>query len=630
MSPDDLALSSPAPAPATLGESAAPPRQNRLVPNQERWPLDPQKPVLELDNVSIGFGGRPVLSGLSLQIVPGKTTVIVGRSGSGKSVLLKLMMGLLRPHSGKVIAFGRDLTKVSQLELLELRKRMGMLFQNYALFDALSVEDNVGFPLRENSRLPQREISTLSRELINILGLGGSEHLLPAELSGGMKKRVSLARALVFNPEVVLFDEPTTGLDPIMIEKVDEMIALASKRYQITSVIISHDMASTARLADRVAFLHEGQIVFLGSYQEFRACTLPPVQSFVAGAQTSRLGASVPDGPDMRVAPAAPTFAHGADATVDEADAFDEEVADGANDGANDADDDADADRDLDDEDTRPALQAAAPAGAGQVTGGYPGGLTGPLPADLVGVAPAVELVGVYKQFGGKHVLRGIDLAIYPKKTTVLIGASGSGKSVIIKHIMGLFKPTRGQIKVFGQDIVPLGEDQMNAVRSRFGLVFQHAALLDWLSVYGNVEFPLKERRVGTGQQIREQVLEILERLNITDIMHRMPGEISEGQKKRVGLARAIVMKPEILIYDEPTTGQDPLRTRDIDDMIEETQRRFDITSIVISHDMASTFRIAHMVAMLHQGHIAAYGTPEQLLASTNPQVQHFIHAGAV
>lgn len=630
MSPDDLALSSPAPAPATLGESAAPPRQNRLVPNQERWPLDPQKPVLELDNVSIGFGGRPVLSGLSLQIVPGKTTVIVGRSGSGKSVLLKLMMGLLRPHSGKVIAFGRDLTKVSQLELLELRKRMGMLFQNYALFDALSVEDNVGFPLRENSRLPQREISTLSRELINILGLGGSEHLLPAELSGGMKKRVSLARALVFNPEVVLFDEPTTGLDPIMIEKVDEMIALASKRYQITSVIISHDMASTARLADRVAFLHEGQIVFLGSYQEFRACTLPPVQSFVAGAQTSRLGASVPDGPDMRGAPAAPTFAHGADATVDEADAFDEEVADGANDGANDADDDADADRDLDDEDTRPALQAAAPAGAGQVTGGYPGGLTGPLPADLVGVAPAVELVGVYKQFGGKHVLRGIDLAIYPKKTTVLIGASGSGKSVIIKHIMGLFKPTRGQIKVFGQDIVPLGEDQMNAVRSRFGLVFQHAALLDWLSVYGNVEFPLKERRVGTGQQIREQVLEILERLNITDIMHRMPGEISEGQKKRVGLARAIVMKPEILIYDEPTTGQDPLRTRDIDDMIEETQRRFDITSIVISHDMASTFRIAHMVAMLHQGHIAAYGTPEQLLASTNPQVQHFIHAGAV
>lgn len=626
MSPDDLALSSPAPAPATLGEGAAQPRQNRLVPNQERWPLDPQKPVIELDNVSIGFGGRPVLSGLSLQIVPGKTTVIVGRSGSGKSVLLKLMMGLLRPHSGKVIAFGRDLTKVSQLELLELRKRMGMLFQNYALFDALSVEDNVGFPLRENSRLPQREISSLSRELINVLGLGGSEHLLPAELSGGMKKRVSLARALVFNPEVVLFDEPTTGLDPIMIEKVDEMIALASKRYQITSVIISHDMASTARLADRVAFLHEGQIVFLGSYQEFRACTLPPVQSFVAGAQTSRLGASVPDGPDMRVAPAAPTFAHGADATVDEADAFDEEVADGAND----ADDDADADRDLDDEDTRPALQAVAPAGAGQVTGGYPGGLTGPLPADLVGVAPAVELVGVYKQFGGKHVLRGIDLAIYPKKTTVLIGASGSGKSVIIKHIMGLFKPTRGQIKVFGQDIVPLGEDQMNAVRSRFGLVFQHAALLDWLSVYGNVEFPLKERRVGTGQQIREQVLEILERLNITDIMHRMPGEISEGQKKRVGLARAIVMKPEILIYDEPTTGQDPLRTRDIDNMIEETQRRFDITSIVISHDMASTFRIAHMVAMLHQGHIAAYGTPEQLLASTNPQVQHFIHAGAV
>lgn len=567
------------PSPATAGpqvEAPAAPRKNRLVPGLERWPIDPQKPVIELVDVSIGFGGRPVLDGLSLQIPAGKTTVIVGRSGSGKSVLLKLMMGLLRPQRGKVIAFGRDLAKVTQVELLELRKRMGMLFQNYALFDALSVEDNVSFPLAENSSLPDREISTLAQELIGILGLGGSERLLPSELSGGMKKRVSLARALVFNPEVVLFDEPTTGLDPIMIEKVDQMIALTAKRYQITSVIISHDMASTARLADRVAFLHEGKIVFVGNYQELRASQLPPVRSFVEGAQTSRLAA------DLTAAAAA-------------------------------------ADGDDDDEHTAP--RAPAPSA---------GGSAGPLPADLVGVAPAVELIGVHKVFGGKHVLRGIDLAIYPKKTTVLIGASGSGKSVIIKHIMGLFKPTQGQIKVFGQDIVPMNEDQLNAVRARFGLVFQHAALLDWLTVYGNVEFPLKERRAGNAQQIRERVLEILERLNIADIMHRMPGEISEGQKKRVGLARAIVMKPEILIYDEPTTGQDPLRTRDIDDMIEDTQRRFDVTSIVISHDMASTFRIAHMVAMLHQGQIAAYGTPEQVRASPNPQVQHFIHAGAV
>ncbi|MEZ4364306.1 MAG: ATP-binding cassette domain-containing protein [Kofleriaceae bacterium] len=536
-------------------------RQNLLIPNLERWPLELDKPVIELVDVSIAFGKLQVLDGLSLQIVPGKTTVIVGRSGSGKSVLLKLMMGLLRPDRGKVLLFGRDLSAVSPLEILELRKRMGMLFQNYALFDALSVTDNVAFPLTENSRLGRRDIEQLAQELVRILGLSGSEHLLPAELSGGMRKRVSLARALVANPEVVLFDEPTTGLDPIMIQKVDEMIALAAAQYQITSAIISHDMASTARLADRVGFLHDGKIIFYGTYEEFRVSELPPVRTFVDGARTSRLSASE-----------------------------EEEVT------------------------AKIELASAVPE------------------ATRLAAAetPDIELVGVHKQFGGKHVLRGIDLAIYPKRTTVLIGASGSGKSVIIKHIMGLFKPTQGQIKVFGHDIVPMTPDQLNSVRSHFGLVFQHAALLDWLSVYGNVEFPLVERRQFSKQEIRERVLEILERLKITDIMHRMPGEISEGQKKRVGLARAIVMKPQILIYDEPTTGQDPLRTRDIDNMIEETQQRFDITSIVISHDMASTFRIAHMVAMIHQGRIAAYGTPAEILASPAEEVRQFIRAGAV
>lgn len=543
------------------GTGAPPPdRQNRLIPNLERWPLDPDKPVIELVDVSVAFGKLQVLDGLSLKITPGKTTVIVGRSGSGKSVLLKLMMGLLKPDKGKVILFGRDLASVSPLEILELRKRMGMLFQNYALFDALSVTDNVAFPLVENSSLPRRDIVQFSNELVKVLGLGGSEKLLPAELSGGMRKRVSLARALVANPEVVLFDEPTTGLDPIMIEKVDEMIALAHEQYQITSVIISHDMASTARLADIVGFLHDGKIVFTGTYQEFRASELPPVKTFVAGASTSRLAA---DEDEVTAKVEVPT-----------------------------------------------GQTAAEQLAAKQ--------------------KPAVELVGVHKTFGEKPVLRGIDLAIYPKLTTVLIGASGSGKSVIIKHVMGLFKPTQGEIKVFGENIVPMNDDQLNKVRERFGLVFQHAALLDWLNVYDNVEFPLKERHAGSRQEIRERVEEILERLKITDIMKRMPGEISEGQKKRVGLARAIVMKPEILIYDEPTTGQDPLRTRDIDDMIEETQQRFDITSIVISHDMASTFRIAHMIAMIHQGQIAAYGTPAEIRASKNPVVQHFIHAGTV
>lgn len=527
------------------------PRRNLLLPANERWPLDPDKPVIELTDVYKSFGDKQVLRGLNLKIIPGKTTVVVGRSGSGKSVLLKLMMGLLKPDRGKVILFGRDLSKVSPVEVLELRKRMGMLYQNYALFDALAVEDNVGFTLIENSNLRRRDIMKLSHELIRILGLSGSEHLLPSELSGGMKKRVSLARALVANPEVVLFDEPTTGLDPIMISKVDEMIALANQQYQITSAIISHDMASTKRLADRVAFLHDGEIVFYGTYDQFLDSQLAPIRAFIDGASTSRLS---------------------------------------------------------------------------RVTGGAPVAVEAPIITD----APAVELLNVHKKFGGKEVLRGVNLPIYPSKTTVLIGASGSGKSVIIKHIMGLFKPNSGEIRVFGKNIVGMNELQLNEVRTRFGLLFQHAALLDWLSVEGNVAFPLKERTTLSRKEIRERVEDILERLAIADIAHRMPGEISEGQKKRVGLARAIIMKPEIMIYDEPTTGQDPLRTRDIDNMIQETQQQFDITSIVISHDMASTFRIAHMIALLHQGEIAAYGTPAQVRATPDVHVQEFIHAGDV
>jgi ABC-type transporter Mla maintaining outer membrane lipid asymmetry ATPase subunit MlaF len=541
-------------------EGAAPQRKNLLLPDAERWPLDPAKPVIELDDVSVAFGDNRVLRGLSLQVVPGKTTVIVGRSGSGKSVLLKLMMGLMKPTSGRVTVFGKDLATASPLELIELRKRMGMLFQNYALFDALSVDDNVGFPLVENSSLPHREIAAKTHELIRILNLTGSEHLLPAELSGGMRKRVSLARALIANPEVVLFDEPTTGLDPIMIAAVDDMIALAKEQYQITSVIISHDMASTARLADHVAFLHDGKIIFNGSYDQLVHSDAPPIQAFVEGARTSRLSRT------------AEPASH-----------------------------------------TEPAIVA-----------------TGASPEAAKVAAPVVELIGVYKAFGGKEVLRGVDLAIPARRTTVIIGASGSGKSVIIKHVMGLFKPDRGQILVFGEDIVPMKDLALNEMRKHFGLLFQNAALLDWLTIYDNVAFPLRERGQVPRQEIRDRVIDILERLNIIDIANRMPGEISAGQRKRVGLARAIVMKPEIMIYDEPTTGQDPLRTRDIDDMIQQTQERFEITSIVISHDMSSTFRIAHMIAMLHQGKIAAFGSPAELRASPNEHVQRFIHAGSV
>jgi ABC-type transporter Mla maintaining outer membrane lipid asymmetry ATPase subunit MlaF len=528
--------------------------QNLLVPGLERWPMDESKPAIELVDVHLAFGKNQVLKGLSLKILPGLTTVIIGRSGSGKSVLLKLMMGLLKPDKGKVILFGHDLSQASQVEILELRKRMGMLFQNYALFDSLPVDENIGFTLLENSKVPRAEVMKMSHDLISLLELKGSERVLPNELSGGMKKRVSLGRALIARPEVVLFDEPTTGLDPIMIEKVDEMILKAKQQFQITSAIISHDMASTKRLSDRVAFLHDGRIAFYGTYPELVTCQLPPVRTFLEGAATTRLEKD-------------------AEVTAVEV-------------------------KDV------PAEQPAEP--------------------------PIVELVDVDKWFGDKHVLRGVNLPIYPKKITVLIGASGSGKSVIIKHVLGLFKPTRGQIKVFGQDIGALKPHELQKLRTRIGLLFQHAALLDWLSVADNVAFPLVEHSKLSKKAIKEEVTSLLERLHIADLAHRMPGEISSGQKKRVGLARAIITKPEIMIYDEPTTGQDPIRTREVDDMIQETQEQFQITSIVISHDMASTFRIAHRIALLHHGRIAVYGTPAEVLASPDEHVQHFIHAGSV
>jgi len=536
------------------------PRKNLLVPGEERWPVDENKPVIEIVDASVAFGDNQVLDGLSLKIAPGLSTVIVGRSGSGKSVLLKLMMGLLKPDSGKVILFGKDLAEQSPVDVIKLRKRMSMLFQNYALFDSLDVERNVGFTLLENSELPYGEIMDLAHDLIDVLGLKGSEKMLPSELSGGMRKRVSLARALIANPEVVLFDEPTTGLDPIMIEKVDEMLVLAKEKYHITSVIISHDMASTKRLADRVAFLHEGKIVFYGTYDEFMHSDLPPVRSFVEGAQTSRL-TKVSGGEDLTPPP--------------------EEVT----------------------EVTR---------------------------VKEIAEEPIIELRGVHKHFGENYVLRGVDLKIYPRRITVLIGGSGSGKSVIVKHIMGLFKPDEGEIIVFGKDITKASFLEMEEIRGRFGMLFQHAALLDWMSVARNIAFPLEERTKTPKKEVKERVQEICERLHITDIMDHLPGEISEGQKKRVGLARAIIMKPEIMIYDEPTTGQDPIRTRQVDDMIQEAQEQFDITSIVISHDMASTFRIAHMIALLNRGRISAYGTPEQVRASQDEYVQHFIYAGQV
>ncbi len=237
----------------------------------------------------------------------------------------------------------------------------------------------------------------------------------------------------------------------------------------------------------------------------------------------------------------------------------------------------------------------------------------------------------LHKSFGSHHVLRGVDLDIERHKINIIIGGSGQGKSVLCKHLMGLLKPDRGAIYVDGEDIVPLDEVAMNRVRRKFGMLFQHAALFDSMTVEENVAFPLREHTRLSRKKIRELVTDKLELLGLRNAEQKMTSELSGGMAKRVGLARAIVLEPEILIYDEPTTGLDPIATKNVDNMIAETARRLGVTSIVISHDMASTFRIADHIFMLQGGRIVASGTPGEILRSDNPDLRLFVEtSGAV
>jgi phospholipid/cholesterol/gamma-HCH transport system ATP-binding protein len=238
-----------------------------------------------------------------------------------------------------------------------------------------------------------------------------------------------------------------------------------------------------------------------------------------------------------------------------------------------------------------------------------------------------IRVRNLQKHFGDQHVLRGINIDITRGKINVVIGGSGAGKSVILKHLIGLLKPDEGQIFVDGQDIVPLDDYALFKVRTKFGMLFQYAALFDSMTVEENVMFPLLEhrRKQLTRAKIREMAREMLNSLGLFNIEKKYPAELSGGMRKRVGLARAIVLEPEMLFYDEPTTGLDPIATKNVDDMIAEISERLGITSVVISHDMASTFRIGHRVSMLYKGEMIASGTPEEILRHPNPQLREFI-----
>ena len=244
-----------------------------------------------------------------------------------------------------------------------------------------------------------------------------------------------------------------------------------------------------------------------------------------------------------------------------------------------------------------------------------------------------IRVRGIHKTFGDQqHVLRGIELDVERGKINVIIGGSGEGKSVLMKHLMGLLKPDRGEILVDGTDIVPLDDYQLNALRRKFGMLFQYAALFDSMSVFDNVAFPLREHRKEMSKAaVKRAVMDRLTLLNVDHLVAKWPAELSGGQRKRVGLARALVLEPEILLYDEPTTGLDPIQTKNVDEMIVDIAARNAVTSVVISHDMASTFRIAHRISMLSEGRIIESGTPDLFKRTHNPVVRRFVEtSGAV
>jgi len=239
--------------------------------------------VIRVQGLQKRFGAQPVLRGLDLDIAPGEIMVVIGRSDGGKSVLLKHLIGLLRPDAGTVVVDGVEITRLRGRDLDRVRDRYGVVFQGGALFDSMSVYDNVAFPLREKSLLAAGEVHDRVQEKLEQVGLAGMGAKNPAEISGGMRKRVAIARALVTEPEIVFFDEPTTGLDPILVNTIHHLIVELHRKFRFTAVMVSHEIPEIFEIADRVAMLHDGVIVEVGPPDAVRASANPVVQHFIRG-----------------------------------------------------------------------------------------------------------------------------------------------------------------------------------------------------------------------------------------------------------------------------------------------------------------------------------------------------------
>jgi phospholipid/cholesterol/gamma-HCH transport system ATP-binding protein len=239
--------------------------------------------MITIKNLWRNFNDNKVLKGLNLTIESGSTVVVIGRSGCGKSVLLKHIIGLLRPDKGEVGIDGRDIWAIKPREFDEIRKRMNMVFQGGALFDSLSVGENVGFELIEHDLMSEHEIYDRVEESLSLVGLSGIERLMPAELSGGMRKRVALARAICTRPDILLYDEPTTGVDPITADSINELIISMHDKLKVTSIVVTHDMKSAYKVADKIAMLYQGQIIAEGTPEEIQHTSHPIVYQFING-----------------------------------------------------------------------------------------------------------------------------------------------------------------------------------------------------------------------------------------------------------------------------------------------------------------------------------------------------------
>lgn len=255
----------------------------RVLPLPSASAVPGRPPMIEVRGLTKAIGDQEILRGVNLQVGTGETLVIIGRSGGGKSVLLKHLIGLMQPDAGEILIEGQEIIGLNERKLAEIRRKIGILFQSGALFDSMTVEENIAFPLHEAGERDPQVIRQKVDEMLEVIELEGQQTKMPESLSGGMKKRVGLARSIIRRPSCVLYDEPTAGLDPVVSDSINKLIRRLQERFHVTSIVVTHDMKSAFHVGDHIAYLHEGRIYFYGTPRELEASTDPLIQDFLLG-----------------------------------------------------------------------------------------------------------------------------------------------------------------------------------------------------------------------------------------------------------------------------------------------------------------------------------------------------------